>query len=48
MLASIAFNFVAGRELHARRAGIRGGALGSLSPKSVLVAAIAINLAALT
>jgi alginate O-acetyltransferase complex protein AlgI len=48
MLASIAFNFVAGRELHARRNGLGNSAPQRLSAKTVLVGAIVINLAALT
>jgi alginate O-acetyltransferase complex protein AlgI len=47
LLASIAFNFLVGRELFARNAGKRSGGLGALSPKTLLIAAIAINLALL-
>jgi alginate O-acetyltransferase complex protein AlgI len=47
LLASIAFNFLVGRELFARNLGKRSGWLGAMSPKSLLIAAIVINLALL-
>jgi D-alanyl-lipoteichoic acid acyltransferase DltB (MBOAT superfamily) len=47
MLASIAFNFAAGREIAARARGIGGGWLPSLSGRSLLIGAITIDLALL-
>ncbi len=47
MLASIAFNFVAGREIAARAQGIASGPLATLSRRSLVTAAIGINLALL-
>ncbi|GAB4556444.1 MAG: MBOAT family protein [Rhizobacter sp.] len=47
MLASIAFNFVAGREIAAKAMGQSTGLLSGLSGRSLLIAAIAINLALL-
>jgi D-alanyl-lipoteichoic acid acyltransferase DltB (MBOAT superfamily) len=47
MLASIAFNFMAGREIAARAMGRDTGLLASLSRRTLLVGAIAINLALL-
>ena len=47
MLASIAFNFFAGREIAAKALGQSTGWLAKLSGRSLLVAAIAINIALL-
>jgi len=47
MLASIAFNFIAGREIAAKAMGQSTGLLAPLSRRSLLVAAIAINIALL-
>ena len=47
MLASIAFNFTAGREIAARARGLSGGWMPSLSGRSLLIGAITIDLALL-
>ena len=47
MLASIAFNFAAGREIAARARGDNGGWLPSLPGRSLLIAAVTIDLALL-
>ncbi len=47
MLASIAFNFVAGREIAAKAMGQSTGLLAALSGRGLLIAAIAINIALL-
>ncbi len=44
MLASILFNFLAGRRIHARQARNPSSPLALLSPKALLIGAIAINL----
>jgi alginate O-acetyltransferase complex protein AlgI len=47
ILASIVFNFFAGRELHSHRAGLAGGPPRHVSAKALLIAAVAANLATL-
>lgn len=47
MLASIAFNFVAGRQIHASQAGTASGPFAGLSSETLLTSAIVLNLALL-